>query len=310
MKKISWIDSDNNKHSGVVLVSKDGYDVIDCEQCGFKHITPLFSQEEVDTFYSEEFYQNEIETYIKSHQKDSDWSSIEHNEKLNFFEKNLLKGSSKKILDIGSGPGFFLKAASEKGWDVLGFEPGLPAFEFSTKHLGLNVVKDFFNEETYDKYGKFDVVHLNNVLEHLLNPIEILKLAHKILLPNGIICITSPNDFNPLQLMAVDYLKKEPWWVVPRHHINYFNSSSLKVVLERTQFKFLYETTSFPLEFFMFMGDDYINNPKVGSKIHSKRVNLEKSFSNANNTELKRKIYDKFCNLEIGREITVFYRKK
>ena len=58
------------------------------------------------------------------------------------------------------------------------------------------------------------------------------------------------------------------------------------------------------------MGDDYINNPKVGSKIHSKRVNLEKSFSNANNTELKRKIYDKFCNLEIGREITVFYRKK
>ncbi len=304
--KISWVDNNNHNHNGTVLVKKDGYDVIDCNYCKFKHIVPLLNQEEVDSFYSEEFYQNEIDTYISSHQKDADWWSIEHNEKIDFFEKHFLGKYSKRLLDIGSGPGFFLKVASERGWDVTGFEPGLPAFEFSTKNLGLNVINDFFNKETYNNHGKFDVIHLNNVLEHLLNPLDILTLAYQILLPNGIICITSPNDFNPLQLMIVDSLKKEPWWVVPRHHINYFNSTSLRYLLEKTGFKVLYQTTSFPLEFFFLMGDDYIGNPEAGSLIHSKRMTFEKNFFLANKTNLKRDIYDNMAELGLGREITMY----
>ncbi len=38
-------------HSGNVVISGDGYDVIDCETCGFKHVTPLPDKLENETLY-------------------------------------------------------------------------------------------------------------------------------------------------------------------------------------------------------------------------------------------------------------------
>ena len=283
--------------------------MIECSFCGYKHLIPLLSTEAFVEFYSNEFYQKEIDNYIDSHQKDADWWSIEHNEKIDFFEANLSDKTYKRILDIGSGPGFFLKVASERGWDALGIEPGKPAYEFSTKNLGLQVKNEFFNRESFNKYGKFNVVHLNNVLEHVLNPKEVLEIAREILYSDGIICITSPNDFNPLQILAADVLSKEPWWVVPKHHINYFDLHSFNKLLEISGFRVLHQTTSFPLEFFLFMGEDYIGNPNVGHLIHLKRMIFEKRFRQGGNNNLKRNIYDKLAEIGIGREMTVYGKR-
>ena len=304
-----WKDSKNNIHFGEILTSKDGFDVIECGACGFKHIVPLSNREIQEEFYSKEFYQKEIDQYINSHLKDADWWSIEHNEKIDFFETNLSLKSEKRILDIGSGPGFFLKVASERGWESIGIEPGIPAFEFSSKNLGLNVKNEFFNRDTFNTNGKFNVVHLNNVLEHIIDPLEMLEMAREILLPNGIICMTSPNDFNPLQILALETLKKDPWWIVPKHHINYFDLFSFKSLLEKSEFRVLYQTTSFPLEFFIFMGDDYIGNPEIGSIIHSKRINFEKMFREGEKNCLKRNIYDKMSEIGLGREMTIYGKK-
>ena len=52
-------------------------------------------------------------------------------------------------------------------------------------------------------------------------------MAIEITEQKGLICVTSPNDFNPLQKMAVENLSKDYWWVVPDHHVNYFDSKSL-----------------------------------------------------------------------------------
>ena len=55
----SWFDERNHEHYGNILVTKGGYDVIDCQSCGFKHIIPLIKQTVHDTFYIEQFYQKE-----------------------------------------------------------------------------------------------------------------------------------------------------------------------------------------------------------------------------------------------------------
>jgi 2-polyprenyl-3-methyl-5-hydroxy-6-metoxy-1,4-benzoquinol methylase len=306
----SWRDSNDIIHSGNVLVKKDGIDVIECGTCGFKHIVPLTSREVQEEFYSKEFYQKEKNKYINNNQKDADWGSIENNEKFDYFEANLANDSVKRILDIGSGPGFFLKLATERGWDSLGIEPGIPAYEFSSKTLSLNVKNEFFDRDTYNKNGQFSVVHLNNVLEHVIEPLEMLKMAWEILLPGGIICITSPNDFSPLQILAVETLKKDPWWVVPKHHINYFDLNSLKSLMEKSGFRVLYQTSSFPLEIFLLMGEDYIGDSEVGNSIHFKRMLFEKQFRKGEKNTLKRNIYDKMSEIGLGREATIFGIKK
>ena len=47
---------------------------------------------------------------------------------------------------------------------------------------------------------------------------------------------------------------------------------------------------SFPMDMFLLMGDDYINNKPIGSQLHSKRVQFDMTLSKYNN-KLKRKFY-------------------
>jgi len=135
-------------------------------------------------------------------------------------------------------------------------------------------------------------------------------MAKSILLPNGIICVTSPNDFNLLQNIAVECLGKQPWWVVPDHHVNYFNIDSLKTLFSKSGIGILNDATSFPLELFLLMGEDYIENKQSGKQVHTKRMMLEKNFNAVGKNHFKRKIYDSFKNLGLGRAVTIYGYKK
>jgi 2-polyprenyl-3-methyl-5-hydroxy-6-metoxy-1,4-benzoquinol methylase len=305
-----WTDINGLSHQGEIMCHKEGVDVIECSLCEFKHIVPFADESSTQLFYSEKFYSEEKDSYISNHEKDKDWWAIEHNEKYEYFEKHFDNSKRRKLIDIGSGPGFFLKVGKERGWDTLGVEPGVAAYKYSTTELELNVINTYFNRKTYGQYGKFDVVHLNNVLEHISNPIEILQLANQILLPGGLISITSPNDFNPLQIIAAKYLQKDLWWVSPDHHVNYFNSNSLINILKRTGFSKLFMTASFPLELFLLMGDDYVGNDNVGRAVHTKRMNMEKVFYQNEGSETKNDLYSSLSKSGLGREITIIGKKE
>jgi len=296
-------------HAGTVLDSVKGFDVIECETCGFAHIIPLRDEKQHAQFYKEEFYQ-EKENYIESHTQDLEWWSIEHNEKYDFFDQQLAEHSSKKILDIGSGPGYFLKVGKDRGWDITGVEPGKPAYQFSVEELGLNIFNELFTDKNYKNFGEFDVINMNKVLEHIPDPKQFLKYAYEILVSEGLICITVPNDYNPLQKIIIPYLKKDPWWIVPKDHVNYFNLTSLSALVGTVGFKTIYTTSSFPLELFVLMGEDYIGNSQIGREIHNQRKNFERAMAETNNTNLKRQIYNKLSELDLGREITIIGKKQ
>lgn len=297
-------------HKGPILDSVKGFDVIECQVCGYTHIVPLQDKKEYANYYEEEFYLSQTD-YIKNHTEDLDWWSIEHNEKYDLFDELLSEcDTNKRILDIGSGPGYFLKVGKDRGWDVKGIEPGKPAYIFATEKLGLNVINDFFSSKNYRDFGLFNVVHMNNVLEHVHEPKALLSLAYEIVESGGVICITVPNDYNPLQKVVVDHLEKEPWWVVPKDHINYFNCNSLSRLIEEAGFKIVYTTASFPLEFFLLMGDDYVGNGPLGREIHGKRKKFDLAMAESGNNRLKRQIYNKLSEIGLGREITVFGKKR
>ena len=295
-------------HTGPILDSVKEFDVIDCEDCGFAHVIPLQSEKEYARYYEEEFYQSQID-YIKNHTEDLEWWSIEHNEKYDLFDRALAERDPKRILDIGSGPGYFLRVGKDRGWDVTGIEPGKPAYQFSTEKLGLNIFNGLFSAENYIYFGQFDVIHMNNVLEHIPEPRPFLTLAYEIIEPGGLICVTVPNDYNPLQKVVVTYLKKDPWWVVPREHVNYFDCKSLSRLMLSVGFNIIYTTSSFPLELFLLMGDDYIGNSQIGRKIHGKRKLFDLAMYKTGNTGLRRQIYNKLSELGLGREITVIGKK-
>ena len=133
---------------------------------------------------------------------------------------------------------------------------------------------------------------------------------HKILKPNGIICVEVPNDFNELQETLVKQQNKESWWISTPDHINYFNVHSLKQLFEKNKYDVILTESSFPVELFPLMGEDYIGNPDIGKQIHKKRINFEKELINSNKNQLKRKIYQKLIEIGIGRSIIMYAAKQ
>ena len=192
-------------------------------------------------------------------------------------------------------------------WKTKGVEPSREAYIYS-KGLGINISNIYLNENNYRQLGKFDVVHMHEVLEHLPDPKNMLQLAKKILNPGGLICIVSPNDFNPLQVAFVESSKSVEWWISPPEHINYFTHNSACALLEKQGFEIVDKTSTFPLEMFLLMGDNYVGNNNVGSRIHFKRASFELNLLATGKDPLRRKLYRKFAEIGIGREFCIIGR--
>ncbi len=294
-------------HYGQVIDSKDDFDVIECEVCGFKHIIPIPTQEELNKLYQEEFYSSEKPKYFKDVEEDLEWWRATYKNYYQLFEKYCSR-QNRKLLEIGSGPGYFLKCGKDLGWEVLGFEPSKLAYEYSLK-FGVDVVNGFFSEENAQKYGKFDVVYMNTVIEHLPDPISLIEGVKKVLNPEGIICIIAPNDYNPLQNILRKNLGYEPWWVAPSQHLNYFDFNSIKKLVEKKGFEIAEVLSTFPMEFFLLAGDNYVRNHKLGRRCHFKRkifeINMQKYAKDQLNA-----IYRELAKFGIGREFVIIGRKR
>ena len=66
----------------------------------------------------------------------------------------------------------------------------------------------------------------------LEDPINFIKQAEKCLSKKGLIFTSVANDFNQIQFLALNHVKK-PWWITPPEHYNYFNMTSIKRLMNR-----------------------------------------------------------------------------
>ena len=294
---ISW-----QGHEGPRIAGKDGYDVISCQVCGFRHAVPLPDPAMLEREYREQYYAAEKPTYLSHAGEDQEWAALAQSDRLESFER-ILPPSRRRLLEIGSGPGFFLRTAQSHGWTVHGIEPSRQAAAHA-RGLGVTVTEGFFNAETAPTLGRYDAIHLNNVLEHTPTPIELVELARDCLEPGGILCIGVPNDFSPLQIAAAADGKPE-WWVVPPHHLNYFDFETLAGLLERFGFTIAEKTTSFPMESFLLMGDDYTADPVLGRACHTRRKRFDLALEQAGLGDARRTYYRALAEAGIGREAVI-----
>ena len=132
------------KHKGKTIRKVGKYTVINCKSCKFIHVHPIPSNEELHAFYNNDFYQKTKPNYIQGNEKDIQYLNYTFDEKLDILEKHV-SSKSRKILDIGSGPGFFLRRARQRRWQVLGIEPSPIACNYSKKH-NIPTIQKFFYE--------------------------------------------------------------------------------------------------------------------------------------------------------------------
>jgi len=105
--------------------------------------------------------------------------------------QNILDGRSKRLLDVGSGLGFFLKQAAACGFDVSGIEPDANVVEESRK-TGLQVRHGYF-PHCLQSGETFDGIVFNDVLEHIPDLVNIFDACTTYLAPGGLLVLNCPN---------------------------------------------------------------------------------------------------------------------
>lgn len=295
-------------HVGKVCDTVKGFEVIDCHHCGFKHLVPIPTAEELEQIYRHEYYSVEKPLYLERHREDLPWWNQVYDERYDLFEE-LLPDGVHRILDVGSGPGFFLLRGKERGWQTLGIEPSTQSAAHS-RGMGLEIVEEFLDPQTAPRLGAFDVVHLSQVLEHIPNPVALLSLVQGLIRPAGLLCIIVPNDYNPVQQALRDACGYAPWWVAPPHHINFFDFDSLSGLMARCGFEVVHRDTTFPIDLFLLMGDNYVGDDALGRVCHGRRKALEMNLARAGMRALKQQLYQALAGLGLGREVVLIGRRK
>lgn len=109
---------------------------------------------------------------------------------LAFDEESLIALPKKRLLDVGCGNGSKLKFAKEIGWDVTGLE--IDPSALAVMERSLNVIEGGWVELAKFE-NSFDCIICSHVLEHVYNPLLLLRLLFNALKSKGVLMLSLPN---------------------------------------------------------------------------------------------------------------------
>jgi SAM-dependent methyltransferase len=137
-----------------------------------------------------------------------------------------------RLLEVGCGAGARLARLRDRGWDVVGQEVDSRAAEVARKTYGLTVVVAPLESAGFPE-ASFDAVASNHVLEHVIDPIELLSQSYRLLRPGGNLIIVTPNVDSFLHHhFGVCWRALDP----PRH-LHLFSPKTLTQAAERAGFR-------------------------------------------------------------------------
>ncbi len=277
---------------------------------GFLTVDPKPTTEELKRFYQEKYFAS-----ANANQYTSEYTTDELlNKRIDCEEAASIIGDqpSKNLLDIGCGEGFFMEYFSNLGWNVRGLD--FTADGILTFHPHLKDVTEigdlFAGLDNIIKAGsKFEFVSLNNVLEHVIYPLELLQKLRLILTDNGICRIRVPNDNSWLQRLIVEkgFGPQDYWYCAPEH-LNYMSTNEFQETLENNGLQVMAMFGDFPIELFLLnQNSNYKADVAKGKAAHKARIIFENKFFEKDITKFLR--FRKVCaEAGISRNSTAYVR--
>lgn len=134
----------------------------------------------------------------------------------------LEEGKFGKLLEIGSGSGDFLARMRAAGWSVEGVDLDPKAAKHAYEKHGVKVHVGSLHAIGLPE-AEYDAVTMNHVIEHVHDPVSLLRECFRILKPGGRIVVVTPNIESWLhRFYGQAWLSLDP----PRH-IHLFSRAAL-----------------------------------------------------------------------------------
>ncbi len=209
--------------------------IVRCKQCNLIYCNPRPDNDELQKFYSKEYFS---EGHYEEDVQRQKMYEIEIYE----IKKNI--ASQGRFLDVGCAVGKFLATLPDT-FEKWGTEFSEDAAEIGREKLGLNIMTgQIRNIDLPERY--FDIVQMRGVLEHSQNPFEDLLKIKSVLKDDGILRLSQlPN----IDSVCGRLYKTRFNQVKPGEHLYYFSPKTIDALLSKAGFKIT--TISYP----------YLNTP-------------------------------------------------
>ena len=228
----------------IAIVDRYGFKIntVICKNCGLIRTNPYYTQNTIEEFYNNEYriiYDGDF--YLNEENFNKKFESRKSYGKKILMEiskiQNLSEINGKIVYDIGCSLGGILASFQDVGAKCYGCDFNEKYVSYGNSR-GLKLfVGDY---KTLLNNGKADIIVINHVLEHIINPIEFLNGIKNILKNDGMLFIAVPLIEN----IKRDY-KSNLFLYLQNAHVFNYSMLSLKYILECCGFTIILENLNF-----------------------------------------------------------------
>ncbi len=286
--------------------------IVEKNKFGFYSVIDKPSIKELEEYYNKKYYQNARGSYELSYSNEEiSYFLNKINEKVHVISKFKEIKKEISVIDIGCGEGWVLRYFNQLGIKATGLDYSSFGVEkFNSDYLDLVLVGDVYKniENLLIENKRFDIVWLDNVLEHVLDPLDLLWKCKRIMKNGGILMVEVPNDFSVLQnyLLENGHIDNE-YWVAYPDHLSYFNKEGLLALANEAKLKPVFVMGDFPIDINLLNQNTNYNRDKTkGKSCYQSRLRFE-NLAHSISVEGAVNLYKALMDLGFGRSLTAFF---
>ena len=220
-KNFEEADLSADVYSARKIPDRIHYQIVRCHRDGMVRSNPVPEESFINELYKQSKFTYEHET---EHLVTTYLAALEP------VLRQLPKAA--RILEVGCGNGFLLKALCEKGYgNVCGVEPSIEAAAKSDPLVRDKITVDVLGPATF-KSGTFDLICFFQVLEHMRDPNDFLKICHDLLVPGGFV-VAFNHDVESLQARIL----RERSPIIDIGHYSLFSKVTMEKIFMRNHFQ-------------------------------------------------------------------------
>jgi 2-polyprenyl-3-methyl-5-hydroxy-6-metoxy-1,4-benzoquinol methylase len=164
-----------------------------------------------------------------------------------------LVGNGNSVLDIGCGEGFFAARIAQKGNRVVGIDqlPTAKCADQMQQYISADLDRGLAEAQAQLEGQRFDRVLLQDVLEHLRAPEDLLRDCRPLLKPHGLLLVSVPNVANIFVRLSLLFGRFEyaQRGILDKTHVRFFTRRSARMMLEQQGYTVIGErATVIPIE--------------------------------------------------------------
>jgi 2-polyprenyl-3-methyl-5-hydroxy-6-metoxy-1,4-benzoquinol methylase len=204
-----------------------------CQNCQLVSTYPLVTALGTEQHYAEKYKKGNYQLLRKYAPQ---YSASVYTQFVKILEQKLKEKNetlaNKKVLDIGCFTGDFLKLLKQKKADVYGVELQKEAVQIANKKFPGKIYQADVTSFKFPQ-KKYDIVTLLGLIEHVPDPLPLIKRSYQLLNKNGILMIQTPN--------SASFLAKtmQKYWppYTPIEHVHLFSRDGLENTLKKNGFE-------------------------------------------------------------------------